>query len=290
MANEITFAQTEGVFSQDYMLNRESLIAALHPVQNVLQLLRRSSLVGQPSDSQRFPKPPVLTASSVADGTDASNQAYSPTSVTLTVGEIVAMVTPTDLNTTSNIFGGAGQYGADLGMALADKLITDITALLNGFSTEVGSSGNPLTETIVLTGHTTLRAANVNGRLAMGLHPQQWFDLVGDVGTTISAAATTGTSPRAVTNDLAQGGDGFIGEIYGDTTVVNSTVASVNAGADRGGAMFEIGTALAYVTKWGSRLETERDASLRATEMVAGMAYAVGELDDTRGVAISTDL
>lgn len=290
MANEITFSQTAGLYSQDYMLNRESLIAALHPVQNVLGLLRRSSLMGQPSDTQRFPKPPVLTATAVADGTDATNSAYLPTQISLTVGEIVVMVTPTDLNVQSNIFGGAGQYGVDLGVALADKLITDITALFPGFGTEVGSSGNPLTEVIVLTGHTTLRAANVNGKLAMGLHPQQWFDLVGDVGTTINAAATTGTSPRAVTNDLAQPGDGFIGEIYGDTTVVNQTVPSVDAGANRGGAMFEIGSALAYVTKWGSRLETERNASLRATEMVASMAYAVGELDDTRGVAMSTDL
>ena len=47
--------------------------------------------------------------------------------------------------------------------------------------------------------------------------------------------------------------------------------------------------ALAYVEKWAVRPEMERDASLRASEVVVTTAYAVGETDDAAGVSIITD-
>ena len=47
--------------------------------------------------------------------------------------------------------------------------------------------------------------------------------------------------------------------------------------------------ALAFALKKDLTIETQRDASLRATEIVASMTYAVGELQDVHGVAITTD-
>jgi hypothetical protein len=47
--------------------------------------------------------------------------------------------------------------------------------------------------------------------------------------------------------------------------------------------------ALAFCLKKDLTLETQRDASLRATEIVASMTFAVGELFDAHGVKIITD-
>jgi len=287
----ITFATTEAIFSEDYILNRENLISALHPLANVLGAMRRASLAGLPSDSQRFPKPPVIAAAAVADGTDITNTTYTPTQITLTVGEIGVMVTPTDLNTMSNIFGGAGQYGRDLGLAIRDKMTTDITLLWGAFSNFVGTTGVDLTELQFRNAITTLRATDVNAPLCAGLAPQQLEDLVTSVGSTVSAASTTGTSARQATNDMGGiPGDGDAGMMYGVEVIVNNTVGTLNAAADYGGGMFEKGAALAHVGKYASRLETDRDASLRATEWVATAAYSVGEIDDDRGVSIITDV
>ena len=47
--------------------------------------------------------------------------------------------------------------------------------------------------------------------------------------------------------------------------------------------------ALAFALKKDLTIETQRDASLRATEIVASMTYGVGELQDLHGVQIITD-
>lgn len=289
MANEITASGLSATFSYEYRLIRQSMIDALYETVNrVLPFLRSSSIASFESVADRFPKPPVLSAAALTDGTDMSNTAFSPSSVTLTVGEVGLMLELTDLARFSSIADYAF-YGTEAGKAIAEKLITDITALGAGFSTSVGSTGVNLTEQNFRDGKTTLLAAKVPGPYAAFLHPQQVNDLEGSIGSTISAAATTGTSPREVTNDLSMGPDLSVGMLYGVAIVSSATVPTANAGADRAGAIFSANRALGFVEKWGIRPELQRDASLRATEIVVTAAYAVGELDDTSGVGIVTD-
>ena len=47
--------------------------------------------------------------------------------------------------------------------------------------------------------------------------------------------------------------------------------------------------ALGMLTKWPARVELQRDASLRAWELVNTICYGVVELVGTFGVAIETD-
>jgi hypothetical protein len=47
--------------------------------------------------------------------------------------------------------------------------------------------------------------------------------------------------------------------------------------------------ALGYMVKRGMRIEEQRDASLRATEIVGSMAYGVSEIFDAYGVQIIGD-
>lgn len=289
MANEITYSGLQGKFSTDYRLLRQSMIDALYETVNqVIAHLRQKRLNSFESTAERFPKPPVLTAAGLTDGTDMSNTAFSPTTVTLTVGEVGLMLQLTDLARFSSIADYAF-YGAECGKAVAEKLITDITALGAGFSTVEGNTGVNLTEQNFRDAKTTLIAAKVPGPYFAMLHPQQINDLEGSIGSTISAAGTTGGSARGETNDLSMGPSLNAGTFYGVAVLSSATVPTANAGADRAGMMAASGRALAYVEKWGVRPELERDASKRATEVVVTSAYAVGELDDTSGVAITTD-
>ncbi len=289
MADEITFSGLEGKYTYDYRLLQESIVDALYPANNLLQFLNQKSLAGFASDSERFPKEPTLAAAALTDGTDMSNTAYSPTQVTISVGEVGLLLTLTDLARTSSI-ADISLYGSGAGKAVMKKLMTDIGALGAGFSSSVGTSTQNLTEAQFLAAKTTLILADVMGSYYAVLYPQQLEDLVVDTGTTINALATGAGGPvRSEANDLSLKQSHDYGMFHGVHIVTNTQVATANANADSAGWMAEAGTALAYVEKWGVRVEQERDASLRGTEIAVTAAYGVGEIDDSRGVGIVTD-
>jgi len=102
------------------------------------------------------------------------------------------------------------------------------------------------------------------------LHPYQVANLRADI------AASTGAvwgGPSAPAFEL-----GSLGSLYGVDIVQSTNCASVNVGADRQGVMMPFGnqSGLAYVLKTGARTEFQRDASLRATEIVVTAIYGHG--------------
>lgn len=291
MANEITYNQTSGAFSTDFRVMADSILDALYEnARLIVGFLKRKSLAGFHSTSEKFPKDPKLVAASIADGVDLTNTPYAPTSVVLTVGESGLLLTLTDLNTSSSIKDSA-EYGREMGEAVAEKLMTDITALLGGFSAGVGvSSGNPLTEAAFRLGARTLVINRHKGPYVSVLYPTQLDHLVEDIGTTITAlVGSGGQTLRSETNDLANPVSQDFGMLHGVRIITSTTVPTANAGADSAGGMFAGNRALAMVEKWATRSEEERDISLRAKEVATTAAYAVGEIDDSAGVAIVTD-
>jgi hypothetical protein len=278
-ANDLTYAAS---------ILENDIIDALYDNNNAINLCRRTSLANFPSKAKDFPIRPALTASSLTEGTDASYTAYSTTKATITAGEVGIVLTPTDVLSVSDIVDNSF-YAQDGGFAVASKLTTDIAALSSGFTTEVGSTTVNLTEANILDGIVTLEAANVPGGYTGLLHPQQKRDLIADIGTTLTPAGNTGMSARAETNDFGAKPDGFLGDLYGGTWFLTSAVPTATAGADREGMLVGSDRALGYVSKWDVRVELERDASLRATEIVITAMYGVGEIDDTSGVAILSD-
>lgn len=291
MANEITYSGIAEKYTYPFELMRANMLEALYETAGrVLPMLKRKDIGSFPSDSARFPKSPKLVASSVPDGTDLTNTPYNPTQRTLTVGEVALMLTITDLADKSAIV-EMSQYGMEAGQAVAEKLMTDIGGLGAGFSDTVGSTGAALTEAQFRQAKTNLVIRKNTGQVYSLLYPEQITDLYDDIGTTLNPAALGGgaQTARGVTNDLTIGTIRDEGELHGVRLFTSSEVATANAGADSAGFMAIAGRALAYVEKWGARVEQERDASLRGTEVVVGAAYAVGEIDDDAGVAIITD-
>ena len=289
MADEVTYSGISGNYTQTYRLLADSLVESLYEnAQNILPFLIRKSIAGFISDSERFPKAPALAAAALTDGNDLANTAYVPTQITLTVAEVGLAMTLTDLANFSSIT-DIQQLGFEAGQAVADKLITDIAALGSGFTNTQGSTGVDLTEQQLRDAKTTLIINKIPGPYATLLYPTQVNDLEGSIGSTLSAAATTGTSARAETNDMSMGPSMDHGTWFGIRILSSSTVPTAAAGADSAGFIFGGGRALGYVEKWAIRPELERDASLRASEVVVTAAYAVGEIDDLSGVGLITD-
>ena len=80
---------------------------------------------------------------------------------------------------------------------------------------------------------------------------------------------------------------GFVGNIAG-IQIFESSNISVDGSDDSIGGVFSQ-DALALAMMQDLKIETQRDASLRADEIVATAVYGTGELNDTYGVELNVD-
>jgi hypothetical protein len=249
-------------------------------------LVRSADIGDAPTKAKDFPITPGLTASSIAEAVDLTNTPFVTSKVTLTVGEAGLMLTITDLLSMSDIVSDE-YYAAEMGKAMALKFNSDVLSLSSGFSGSTGSTGLDLTEAYIIAGEVTLASNGVPPPYRGVLHPQQWADLIADVGTTINPASGPGAqTSREATNDWSVPSVGPVGSAYGVEWYTSHLVPTANAGADRLGMIVAPQHAIGHVSKWDVRVEPERDASLRAREIVVTACYAVGELRDAAGIGV----
>lgn len=258
------------------------VIEAAYSATGVRQTIRNESLAGDPSDTMKFPAWPALAATDVAENVDLTNTALVPTNVTITVGEVGIMTTITDATTEDDILAGLDGYATQLGRAVGDKMDADVTALFSGFSNAVGDITNGLSQEDILTAIRTLDANDTPGQRMGVLHPVQLAQLGGDIMAN-GGQVWGGSSPQ----DSRFGAQGpMYGTIFNvpfwQTTNV-PTNTRTNPVYD--GAIYSR-EALAFVDKRSVRVEFERDASFRLTEIVLTARYGTGELVDDYGVAL----
>ena len=282
MANEVTTDSGSAGELVPAIVEREVIQEARAAVV-IAPRVRQRSLVGVPGVSVDFPVWPTLSAAAVSEGSDLANTAVNTTKVTLTASEVGVMILVKDLLAESDVLAELSEnseYAQLLGRALAAKLDTDLAALFAGLNggTPVGTSGSDLTVDIFLEALFTLENNNARPPYHCVLHPVQY----GDLRSSIKGA--TGMSFGAA--EMIQTGQ--VGTLFGVEVAQTSVCPTANSAADRVGSMFS-SDAIGLLTKRPPRIELQRDASARGTELVATVAYGVGELVDTAGVALITD-
>ena len=228
----------------------------------------------------------AVSAAAVSEASDLSNTAINPSSVTITASENGIMTTLTDLARNSAPRNVAGDIGKLFGEAIAKKIDTDLTALFGGFSNTVGGATTVMSAALIFNAVAKLRATGVpSDNLACILHPNIAFDLK-------SGLSNTFANPNAgVGNEALR--TGFAGQIAGVSIYETSNMADSsnnNPGStgDYKGAVFH-SDALGLAMMQDLKIETQRDASLRADEIVATAVYGVGELQDSYGCEVEAD-
>tara|TARA_R100001198_G_scaffold82935_1_gene56212 strand:- start:1067 stop:1822 length:756 start_codon:yes stop_codon:yes gene_type:complete len=224
----------------------------------------------------------AVSAAAVNEATDLSNTAINPSSQTITASEVGIMTTLTDLARNAAPRNVAADIGRLFGEAIAKKQDQDLIALFDGFSSAVGDGTSAINAAAIFNALSTLRenALNIN-ECAVVLHPKIAFDL---------KANLTNTFANANANDLANEAlrSGFVGSLAGMNVFETSNMSNTgNAGDYKGGAFHRDAIALAEMQ--GLKIETQRDASLRADEIVATAVYGVGEIHDSYGVELHHD-
>jgi len=227
---------------------------------------------------------PVVSAAAVNEATDLSNTAVNPTSATITASEVGVMTTLTDLGASSASRNVGADIGRLFGEAIAKKVDTDLIGLFSSFTTNTaGAAGTELTADLLFKAQAQLRSLNVPAPYYAVFHPKAVFNLkktLTQAGYSGTATAISNVGNEALTN-------GYIGRIAG-IDVFEDANFTIDASDDSVGGVFSpisIGLAM----KEDFKVETQRDASLRATEIVASIVYGKAVVKENYGVAVTTD-
>ena len=276
MADETTSSTISELYTE---IVAEAMFTASE--QSIMKGLVRNYTIAGGGKSVEVPIYPTVSASAVSEASDLSNTAINPTSVTITASEVGIMTTLTDLARNSASRNVAQDIGRVFGEAIARKIDLDLTALFDGFSTSVGGSGAALSVDTVAQAHANLRNSSVPmNDLALVIHPMVAHDLKRGMTNTYAGLDTD------ISNEALR--SGFIGTLFGVPVFETANMANTGTAGDYKGAMFHR-DALGLAMMQDLKIEVQRDASLRADEIVATAVYGVGELQDSYGIEILAD-
>jgi len=283
MSNETTTSTLDDLISP---LVAEALFVASE--RSIMRgLVRNYTMPKNSGKVLQVPIYPTVSAAAVAEATDLSNTAISTSKVDLTVSEVGIMTTLTDFARDVSESDVVRDLGKLFGEAIAKKIDKDLTALFGSFSVGVGSATTVMSAALIFQAVAKLRSAGVPGDdLACVVHPQVAFDLK-------SGLTNTFANPNGgdLQNEAMR--SGFVGQIagvsvYETSNMTDSSSNDPGSTGDYKGALFHK-DALGLAMMQDLKIETQRDASIRGTEIVATAVYGVGELHDSYGIEIEAD-
>ena len=230
------------------------------------------------------PKVGQMTMSDLQDGIDiVDEEEIGMTTVDLTAAEVGAKVILTDKLVRQAADNVMSIVGRQLGDGMARKKDNDVTALYSGFGTDIGAAGRSMSLANVSASVAYAKGNKFGSQVYINQHPFA----VWDIANTAVTASTTYPVPAGWTADLL--GNFFSGlrpinnvPIFEDGNItIDSSDDAIGVIADK--------SALAVLKSVDTRTERQRDASLRATELVMTSDYGVFELDDSKGAALTLD-
>ena len=248
-----------------------------------MNLIEQFSL---PKGSKQVTVPKVgqMDMSDLVDGQDIIDEEdIGMTTVDLTAAEVGAKIVITDKLARQSAQNGVSIIGRQLGDGMARKKDKDVLALYSGFSTDIGAAGRSMSLANVSATVAYAKGNKFGSQVYIVQHPFA----VWDIANTAVTASTTYPVPNGWSQDLL--GNFFSGlrpingvPIFEDGNItIDSSDDAVGVCADK--------SALAVLKSVDTRTERQRDASLRATEVVITADYGVFELDDSKGVALTLD-
>ena len=231
------------------------------------------------------PKVGSMTMSDLQDGIDIIDEEdIGMTTVDLTASEVGAKVILTDKlvrQAADNVF---SIIGRQLGDGMARKKDNDVIALYTGLNSasNFGADGRSMTAANVHAIISNAKANKFGSQLYILHHPNAIAALSKEAATTAgnNAEITSGWSADLLSNFYSG-----LRPINGVPIFEDGKIQK-DGSNDSGYGVIADKTALAALTSVETRTERQRDASLRATEIVMTADYGVFELDDTKGAAV----
>ncbi len=232
------------------------------------------------------PKVGQMSMSDLQDGIDiVDEEEIGMTTVDLTASEVGAKVILTDKLVRQAADNVMSIVGRQLGDGMARKKDTDVHALYSGLNggTTLGATGATMKLANVAAAIAYTKANKFGTQTYILQHPNAVFD----IANTAVTASQTYPVPAGWSEDLL--GNFFSGlRPLNGVPIFEDGNLSVDSDDDAVGVIADK-SALAVLKSVDTRTERQRDASLRATELVMTADYGVFELDDSRGAPLTFD-
>ena len=244
-----------------------------------------------PSGAKQVTVPKVgqMYMSDLIDGQDIiDEEEIGMTTVDLTASEVGAKVILTDKLVRQSAPNVMSIIGRQLGDGMARKKDSDVLALytnLNG-GTKLGAATKFMKASNVQAVIAYAKANKFGSQLYILHHPNAVAYLSKEAATV--ASAVTNGIPEGWSQDLLSN---FWSGLKPMNNVPIFEDGNITEDSDGDGiGVIADKSAMAYLTSVETRTERQRDASLRATEVVMTSDYGVFELDDSRGAGITFDV
>ena len=240
-----------------------------------------------PANSGKVLQVPIYgteTAVTLTEGTDIVGGSGDVTvstgvaNITLAEAGIMTLVTDMSLNhATSNVVADLGKV---FGEAIAKKHDQTLTGLFGSFTAQIGVAQDELTVTDLFKAYSTLKAAAVPGPYYGVFSPKAIYN--------IKKTMTNTFNPNANVNVINQAmSEGYVGRVAGidifetSNVVEDSATAVTNAVFSRDA----LGIAIASDLK----VATQRDESMRGSEVIATTVFGVSVLHNSYGIKLLGD-
>ena len=231
------------------------------------------------------PKVGQMSMSDLVDGQDiVDEEDIGMTTVDLTASEVGAKVILTDKlvrQASDNVF---SMIGRQLGDGMARKKDGDVLDLYTNLNegTKLGQTTKELTADNITACIATAKANKFGSQLYILHHPNAVAALAASAAATASATSSEISSGWSA--DLLKNFYSGLRPINGVSIFEDGNI-SEDSNGDGIGVIADKG-AMAVLTSVETKTERQRDASLRATEVVMTSDYGVFELDDSRGAGL----
>ena len=215
------------------------------------------------------------------DGSNGNDIAIETGGVTIEVGEVGVMTNVTDLARVSSASNVIADVGKLFGNAIAKKMDQDLIAKFADFATanDIGSATAAMSAADIFKAIALLRQAGVSGSdIACVVNPLVAYDMKSGLTSTFAGHAGD------LSNEAMR--TGYVGTVAG-VNVFESANVPHTTGDSVGGVFHKDALALAMMQD--IKIEVERNASLRADELVATAVYGVNTLFDTYGCQMTAD-
>ena len=237
-------------------------------------------LTGLKTTVASFPMENYYTAYDVDQDEDHNiAQAYTPTDLTATVTEKIAIEVVTKMAARTADQDPVARAGRMLGQAIAEKMSTDIYALHTSFDNESGTSGSAATWALLTAARNSLETRNYRGPYTAILKPRSYYDIVSTATVVTSAGGLQDEILRAYEVDV----------LGGITIWRDPLIPSGNSGLDWSNAVYSGRPAVGIAVLWELEPDFEHDASARLDQFVATMCFGVAEIDGGAANAFETD-
>jgi len=278
MANETTLSTLDDLIVP--MIAEALFVASEASIMR--PLVRNYALPKNSGKVIQVPIYPVVAAAAVAEATDLANTAISTSKADLTVSEVGVMTTVTDMAVNTAESDVIKDLGKLFGEGIARKMDADLMLLFDGFSGAVGAADAAITVAKIFEAVSKLKQAGVpSNDMSCVLHPAVAYDLKANMTNTFA-----NPNPTDLANEALR--TGFVGQLAGVNVYESSNMANTGTGGDFKGGLFHK-DALGLAMLQDIKIETQRDASIRGTEIVATAVYGVGELHDSYGIEVLAD-